>query len=177
VNDRFFINNSGLGLYPKMVRRRDAARFRLGHGKWPALVWAALSMLRRFPFMDVQLTIDGVDMLRRTPFVFVGNNQYLMEGFRIGERASLTEGVLSLYVANRVGRLGLFRLSLRALFGRLDQERDFDAMRAKCIEVTTPRKRVHVSTDGEIYLMTTPLRYRTLPAALAVVVPWRQQRI
>lgn len=171
VNDRIFINNSGLGLYPQMVRKRDAARFRLGHGKWPALIWATLAVLRRYPFMDVRLNVDGIDLVRRTPFVFVGNNQYVMEGFRIGERASLTQGELCFYVANRIGRLGLLRLSLRALFGRLDQGRDFDAARAKSIQVTTPRKRLHVSTDGEICWMDTPLRYRSVPAALSVVVP------
>ncbi|NDP42704.1 MAG: diacylglycerol kinase family lipid kinase [Aromatoleum sp.] len=171
VNHRFFINNSGLGLYPQMVRKRDAARLRLGHGKWPAFIWATLAVLRRYPFMDVLLNVDGVDLVRRTPFVFVGNNQYVMEGFRIGERASLTQGELCLYVAHRIGRLGLLRLSLRALFGRLDQGRDFDAAHAKNIQVTTPRKRLHVSTDGEICRMDTPLRYCSVPAALSVVVP------
>ena len=171
VNDRVFINNSGLGLYPKMVRKRDAVRHRLGHGKWPAFVWAAFATLRRYPFMDIVLNVDGSDRSRRTPFVFIGNNRYLMEGFRIGERARLDAGELSLYAANRVSRLGLLGLSLRALFGRLDPARDFDVEHPKSVTIATPHKRVHVSADGEIFWMDTPLDYRLLPAALAVVVP------
>jgi diacylglycerol kinase family enzyme len=173
VNDRFFINNSSLGLYPKMVQKREMERHRLRRGKWPAFVWAAVAVVRRYPFLDVRVSIDGTALTRRTPFVFIGNNKYEMEGFRIGSRERLDGGELSLYVANRIGRIGLLRLAVRALFHRLDQERDFDTVCAKRIVVETRRDRLHVATDGEISRMTTPLEYRVLPAALSVLVPAR----
>jgi diacylglycerol kinase family enzyme len=171
VNDRFFINNSSLGLYPKMVQRREMQRLRLRRGKWPAFVWAAVAVFRRYPFLEVRVSIDGTALVRRTPFVFIGNNKYEMEGFRIGRRERLDGGKLSLYVANRIGRLGLLRLAVRALFHRLDQERDFDSIYAKSIVVETRRDRLHVATDGEVSRITTPLEYRVLPAALSVLVP------
>jgi diacylglycerol kinase family enzyme len=171
VNDRFFLNNASLGIYPRLVETRHLQQQWLGHGKWPAFVWAALAVLRRYPFVEVRLNIDGKWLARRTPFVFVGNNRYQMQGFRIGARAHLDRGELSLYVANRTGRLGLVRLALRALFGRLDQARDFDTVCAKHIEVQTRRKRAHVATDGEIRIVETPLRFRVVPGALKVIVP------
>jgi diacylglycerol kinase family enzyme len=171
VNDRFFLNNASLGIYPQLVETRHLQQQSLGRGKWPAFVWAALAVLRRYPFVEVLLNIDGKWLARRTPFVFVGNNRYEMQGFRIGERAHLDRGELSLYVANRTGRLGLVRLALRALFRRLDQARDFDTVRAKHIEVQTRRERVHLATDGEICVMETPLRFRVVPGALKVIVP------
>lgn len=171
VNDRFFLNNASLGIYPQLVETRHRQQQWLGRGKWPAFVWAALAVLRRYPFVEVLLNIDGKPLARRTPFVFVGNNRYEMQGFRIGARARLDGGELSLYVANRTGRLGLVRLALRALFGRLDQAADFDTVCAKHIEVQTRRKRVHIATDGEICLMKSPLRFRVLPGALKVILP------
>ena len=171
VNGRFFLNNCSLGLYPRTVKGREMQRERLGRGKWPAFIWAGLAVLRRYPFLEVRLRINGSDLMRRTPFVFIGNNEYAMKGFRIGERARLDGGQLSLYVANRTGRLGLLRLALRALFGRLNQARDFDTAFSKSIEVETRRSRLHVATDGEIGIMATPLSFRVLPAALTVVVP------
>ena len=171
VNDRFFLNNASLGIYPQLVETRHLQQQRLGRGKWPAFVWAALAVLRRYPFVEVLLNIDGKSLARRTPFVFVGNNRYEMQGFRIGARTHLDGGELSLYVANRTGRLGLVRLALRALFGRLDQARDFDTVRAKHIEVQTRRKHVHLATDGEIRIVATPLRFRVVPGALKVIVP------
>ena len=168
VNGRVFINNSSLGLYPDIVRDREQQR-RLGRGKWPALLWATLGALKRFPFLGVRLSVDGKPGVRRTPFVFVGNNVYLMEGFAIGERARLDSGCLSLYVAQRPGRLRLLLLALRALVGKLEQARDFDALRAAEIDIESKRRRLRVATDGEITVMTPPLRYRIRAASLAVV--------
>lgn len=169
VNGRVFINNSSLGLYPDIVRDRERQQRRLGRGKWPALVWATIGAVRRFPFMSVRLSVDGKEALRRTPFVFVGNNVYGMEGFAIGERERLDSGCLSLYVTQRAGRLRLLLLALRALFGKLEQARDFDAVRAAEIAVESRRRRLRVATDGEITVMTPPLRYRIRPASLVVV--------
>lgn len=169
---RVFINNSGLGLYPHIVRRREKLQERESVGKWAAFARASLSILRRYPFMHVRLNADGKEIVRSTPFVFVGNNEYEVEGARMGGRARMDAGRLSLYVAHRTGRLGLLRLALRALFGRLRQAKDFDALSAEEIWVETRRpKRLYVATDGEVAVMTTPLQYRVRPKALRVIVP------
>ena len=55
--------------------------------------------------------MEGKEFVTRTPFVFVGNNEYVMETLNIGSRARLDDGKLSLYVTNRIGRLGLIRLA------------------------------------------------------------------
>ena len=171
VNERIFLNNSSLGLYPDIVRDREKQQRRLGRGKWLACGWAALAALRRYPFLSVRLMVDGERHARRTPFIFIGNNEYVMQGFDIGARRRLDGGVLSLYVAQRPGRLGLLRLALHALFGRLAQARDFDVLLAPDIEVATRHKRLRVATDGEVTIMATPLRYRIRAGALAVMVP------
>ncbi len=171
VNGRVFINNSGLGLYPDIVRHRDRQQRTLGRSKWHALAWASWSLLRRYPFVQVRLMIDGQPREWRTPFVFVGNNEYLMEGLRIGERTRLDEGCLCLCVAHEPGRLGLLRLALHALVGRLRQASDFDALSATELVIETRRPRLHVSADGEVWPMSTPLRYRVRPGALRVIVP------
>jgi len=171
VNGRIFVNNSGLGLYPDIVRARERQQKRLGRGKWLAFVWAALSALRRYPFLVVALVVDGREVLRKTPFVFIGNNEYRMEGFAIGERSGLEDGRLSLYVAQRPGRWRLLQLALRALTGKLRQARDFDAVVATDIVVQSKKKRLRVATDGEVTVMTPPLHYRVRHASLIVMRP------
>lgn len=171
VNGRIFLNNSGLGLYPKMVRHREKLQDRLGHGKWPAFLWAALSVLRRYPFLGVRVSADHDESVRRTPFIFIGNNEYAIEGFNVGRRARLDAGQLCLYMARRTGRLGLLRFALKALFGRLRYEKDFHALCTREVFVETKRSRLHVATDGEVTVMQTPLHYRSRPGALRVVVP------
>lgn len=171
VNGVAFINNSSLGLYPDIVREREKQQARLGRGKWLAFTWAAMGALKRYPFLRVRLHIDGQEHWRHTPLVFIGNNEYLMHGLDIGKRSSLTNGKLSLYVCHHTGRLGLLRLAVNALFGRLREARDFDALTASDIQIDTHKKRLLVATDGEVTIMQTPLQYRIRPASLEVIVP------
>jgi len=170
VNGRTFINNSSLGLYPRIVKEREKQQ-QLGWGKWPAFVWAAITVLRRYPLLNVRLSLDGKQLARRTPFVFIGNNEYEMEGFNIGRRACLDKGELSLYITHRTGRLGLLRLAVRALLGGLRNERDFTALRTREIWIETRHRRLHVAFDGETTIMVPPLHYRVRPGALRVIVP------
>jgi diacylglycerol kinase family enzyme len=171
VNGRIFLNNSSLGLYPDIVRDREQQQRRLGRGKWPAAVWAALGALRRYPFLSMRLTVNGDTLARRTPFVFIGNNRYTMQGLSIGERDRLDDGLLSLYVAQHPTRFGLLRFALDAVRGKLGSERDFDVLEAAEFEVDTHRHRLRVATDGEVTVMAPPLRYRVRPGALTVLVP------
>jgi diacylglycerol kinase family enzyme len=172
VNGRVFVNNSGLGLYPSIVRERERRQERHGLGKWAALAWATVTVLRRYPYLRVRLSADGRTLTRRTPFLFVGNNEYELDAFNIGSRARLDAGRLCLHLARRdTGRLGLARLALRALAGRLREDRDFESLKTEELTIETRQSRARVSLDGEVTVMQTPLRYRTLPGALRVVVP------
>lgn len=173
VNGRVFINNSSLGLYPRIVRRREKQQERLGRGKWPAFIWAALTVLRRYPFLDVRLSTDEGELITRTPLLFIGNNEYVMEGFNVGTRGALDDGKLSLYVVHHTGRWGLLRLAARALFGSLREAQDFDALSATevLIETRRRRQRLRVATDGEVTILKAPLQYHLRPGALRVVAP------
>lgn len=170
VNENIFINNSSLGLYPIIVREREKQQ-RLGWSKGPAYIWAAMATMRRYPFLDVRIGVDGQELKRRTPFVFIGNNEYQMETFNIGGRACLDKGELSLYIANRTGRWGLIRLALHALLGGLHQEKDFLAMCTKEIWIETRHKHLRVALDGEVTVLPPPLHYRVRPKALRVLAP------
>jgi diacylglycerol kinase family enzyme len=171
VNGRIFLNNSSLGLYPTLVREREKLQERSGRGKWSAAFWAAITVLRRYPFVSVRLDADGRELRRRTPFVFIGNNEYELDAFHVGTRARLDAGELCLHVTRDIGRFGLARLGLRALCGRLREDKDFDALRAREVWIETRHSRLRVATDGEVLIMRPPLHYRVLPGALRVCVP------
>ncbi len=171
VNGRMFLNNSSLGIYPDIVRDRKRQQHRLGRGKRWALVWASLTALRRSAFLHLRITVDGVERVVRTPFIFIGNNAYIMEGFQIGKREGLQDGKLSVYFTRRPTRLGLIALGLRALFGRLEQARDFEALLAAEVTVETRHSRLPISGDGEVFAEKSPFEFRIRPRALKVIAP------
>ena len=171
VNGHKFVNNSSLGLYPHIVTERQKRQRLLGWGKWPAFLWAAWSVLKRYPFVEVRLIADGRSFRRRTPLVFIGNNRYEMEGLNIGARASLQEHQLSLYTTNQTNRIGLVVLALRALFKRLRMDNDFLEVCTTEIWINTRHRHLRVALDGEVTVLIPPLHYTILPHSLRVIVP------
>lgn len=174
VNGRTFINNSSLGLYPKMVVMREERRKRFGWSKWRALAWAALALMRRHSMLDVRLCLGELVQHRRTPLVFVGNNEYTIEGFELGRRERLDSGKLAIYLITRHGRRSLLALALRALVGTLRKARYVEALTAQTVGIATRRHKLLVATDGEVTVMHSPLDYRIRPGALQVIVPASQ---
>ena len=169
VNGRVFINNSSLGLYPDIVRDRERQRRRLGRGKWRALLAACAHAARRYPVLSLKIDADGQSRIRRSAFI-ISNDEYTMEGFEIGERASLrtrhaqpvrdaahrplrpvAPGIASTVQPAAPG--ARFRHGHRVLAGG------------------GHAASVRVATDGEVTVMQTPLRYRIRPGALRVIVP------
>jgi diacylglycerol kinase family enzyme len=164
ANGRVFVNNSSIGLYPELVRKRDDRRSRLG--KWPAMVLAALSILRRFPQTRIRLRARGNGVDRMTPILFVGNNRY-----QSTRRERLDEGVLAVYIAHVRSAAGLFRLALRGLIGRLDRATDLELYCIPEVVIESPRRSVRVAVDGEVERLAAPLEYRIRARALRVLMP------
>ena len=171
VNGEVFINNSLLGFYPPVVRVRDRERRELGRGKWLATVSALFKVLPRMPSLHVRVKADGLEVHRKTRFLFVGNNEYVMRAFSFGARERFDRGDLYLYIANTPSRLGLAGLALLSLVRDLKLTRRFDRWCLPELTVETRLKAIPVYLDGEVTLMTPPLRYRTHPHDLKVILP------
>jgi diacylglycerol kinase family enzyme len=171
VNERIFVNNSSVGLYPAIVQHRSRHQ-RRGMSKWWAFAHAIYTVLRRMPHFHATVHADGVyDGRDRTPFIFVGNNPYLTNGLQIGERRHLDTGRLWVCRAPDADRLGLIWMAIRALFGRTAPG-ELKVNEAEELWVQTRKnRRIKVANDGEVFATRSPLHYRIRPKALRVLVP------
>ena len=173
VNGRIFVNNSSVGLYPDMVRLREAEQERKGRSKRLAMLSASLTTLRHFRRHRLWISAEGLEAPIHTPLLFVGNNRYEVNLFGPGKREALDGGELCLYAIRARSRLGMVWAGIRGIFGRLDQQRDFVTVYAAQAEVSADRDMLTISADGETVRMEMPLRYRILPKALKLIVPAR----
>jgi diacylglycerol kinase family enzyme len=171
VNGRCFLNNVSLGIYPKIVRERTQQQRRFGHSKRTAMLWATAAVLHRSPLVELRLETQEGAHDCRAPFVFVGNNDYTLEGFQIGTRARLDAGHLNVYTTRGCTARGLVGLALRALFRRLRQADDFLQSSVRSLRVESRRRRLLVAIDGEVRVMETPLEFCIRPRSLHVMVP------
>jgi diacylglycerol kinase family enzyme len=171
VNGRPFLNNSSVGLYPRIVRMRQRYDVR-GLLKWVVAGWATLRALNKRAAIGVRLDADGEKVLRRTPLVFIGNNEYRMEGLGAPKRESLFDGHLAVYVVRASSaKLPMLRLLWRVFAGKAEERGDLEVLRAEAATIETRRPTVLVALDGEVERMRTPLEYRVRPGALRVFVP------
>jgi diacylglycerol kinase family enzyme len=170
VNDRVFLNNSGLGLYPDIVHLREI-RQRHGAAKWPAMFIAAIHALRKYRMLGIRITVDDQPLLRRTPAVLVGNNEYTTQHTLEPKRVALDAGKLSLYIPRKTGRWKLLWFSLRALLTNAGHDDAFETLLTDSFTIESRHKGLRVSLDGEVTVMSTPLHYRTRARELRVIVP------
>lgn len=169
VNGLIFLNNSSLGLYADQVRIRQ--RWQPKIGKWPAMIFASLLMLMRFPYLFITAEFNGTRIRRRCPMLVVSNNEYILAPGNLTQRERLDRGTLGLYLLQDVGRAGILRLVLHSLMYDLEEAASIESHRATEITVTLRRKRVKLALDGEIYRLAPPLRYRIMPGSLRVIAP------
>jgi len=165
-----FVNNSSVGLYPRMVWERNVEQ-RRGRTKWTAFAIAMMRTWRNYRTITAHLVVEGKAAVVRTPFIFVGNNHYIAEGFQLGGRSRLDEGRLSVYMAPECGRFEILSLPVRALVRKLESAELFVEFPAETLTVDVPSRRVSVALDGEVALSRSPLEYRIRLRALTAIVP------
>ena len=147
VGERLFLNNVSLGLYARLVHRREHHRRRrdaLARLRAVALTLRDRRRRQRF-------TIDGEHV--RARLVLVANNPYTLDLLSLGERERLDEGKLHLYIPHGFRRITWEERSCTEL------------------EIGSPMPRIRAAVDGEPFELDAPLAFRIDPGALRVLVP------
>ncbi len=176
VNGQLFLNNCVLGLYPWYRLERDMKEAR-GAGKWRSILSSWFRILWRYPHLNLRFRADGLEVVRRTPYVLIANNEHAMEGWKPWQRERLTEGELWIYVLRDRNRFALLRVLLRILAGRRLKQEEFDVLRSAEVSVEPQRLHVNISLDGEMARIPAPLRFESKPRSLRVLVPGGSKRI
>jgi diacylglycerol kinase family enzyme len=180
VNQRTFLVNASVGLYPKLLTDREEVKQKLGRRRWIAMLAAFKSMLewRRRMLLDVDL--DGQIRQVRAASVFVCNNRLQLERVGIAEEvvAQVGEGRLG-GVLMHSSKLGAkLRMLLGALVGRLEQEPEIESFTLRSLTLGSRRlRRIAVATDGEVMQMQLPVRFSVAPRPLQVMLPPPAERL
>ena len=75
VNGRIFLNNSIIGLYPAYAIARERFEGK-GRAKWVAILAAIYTVFRFNPSFTVRMSVDGTEVVRRTPYILIANNEH-----------------------------------------------------------------------------------------------------
>ena len=179
VNDRVFLVNASLGLYPQLLEEREAYKARFGRSRWVAF-WAASATLLRAQ-RKLRLTIEQGSVTRevRTLTLFVGNNRLQLSQLGVHAQATPVHapdvGHITAIMLRPIGTLAMIRLMLHGAMGTLGDAQSvehFEFERLLVRPTLAPGRRgVKVAFDGEVARMRAPLTFRVLEKPLFLLKP------
>jgi diacylglycerol kinase family enzyme len=175
VNERVFLVNASVGLYPELLQDREQYKRQYGRRRSVAL-WAGLmTLLREHRSLTVELEHEHGREIMRTPSIFVGNNSLQLEQVGLKEAGDVQRQRLAAVIVQPVSTAKLVWLGLRGMLGRLgddDSVRDF-AFRSMTIRPlgSSTRRGMKVAVDGEVVWLQPPLQFTVAPQPLMLMVP------
>jgi diacylglycerol kinase family enzyme len=173
VNDRVFLVNASLGLYPQLLEEREAAKARMGRSRWVAFGAALHSLLRPHRRLLIDIEAKGERRSATIQALFVGNNRLQLQRVGIPESDLLERHRLVAVVARPVGLVGMLALVLRAAWGRLGEAAAVTsfAFERMSVRPRLGRSRVKVARDGEVEQLPVPLTFSVAAQPLWLLRP------
>lgn len=172
LNDRVFLINASLGLYPKILEDREAYKRQYGRRRLVAVWSAMITMLRGHRRLMLTLEHAGETRQIRTTTLVVGNNQLQLEQLGIAEAPFVARGQLVAIVLRSMSTLSLYWLLIRSAFGLLGSASNVEIFPFERLTIRPHRRRrLKVALDGEITRLPAPLVFQVATTPLQLLVP------
>ena len=171
VNGRVFLNTSSVGAYVRFVRARERLEKRFGYRV--ASFLAALRILFQFKRLGVELEVDGVKRIYRTPLVFIGVGERELQLPTLGNRIPDGRRGLHVMIVRGNSAARLLSIGLAAVARGVDHVSstpEFDSVIVDRCRIDL-RSTTRVAVDGELVLLEPPLEFELKRDALQVVCP------
>ncbi len=179
INNRVFLVNASLGVYPELLRDREAYKARFGRSRWVAFMAACATLLRAQ--RRLRLHIEMGDTVRdvQTLTLFVGNNRLQLQQLGAEPEDTLAgtpgEGSMGALMLLPIGTLSMIGLMLHGAMGRLGEAAGVERFEFQHMVVRPTlapgRKEVVVAFDGEVARMRAPIDIRVLDKPLYLLQP------
>ncbi|TEA79907.1 diacylglycerol/lipid kinase family protein [Allopusillimonas ginsengisoli] len=178
VNDRVFLVNASVGLYPQLLEDREAFKQRYGRSRFVALWSALVTACGDHRYLNLVLEQGSEQSELRTTTLFIGNNRLQLEQVGVEQAESVTQGQLAAIAVKPVGTLAMLWLAARGALGKLGEAENVTGFSFRSLSVS-PRgllrgnkhrkHRIKVAVDGEVMWLDTPLAFRVAPEPLQLI--------
>ena len=179
VNDRVFLVNASLGLYPDLLEDREAYKARFGRSRWVAFVAACATLLRAQRRLRLHIETGGTVRDVQTLTLFVGNNRLQLQQFGAEPEDTLAgtpgNGSMAALMLRPIGTLSMMGLMLHGAMGRLGEAAGVEGFEFQHMVVRPTlapgRSEIVVAFDGEVARMRAPIDIRVLDKPLYLLMP------
>jgi diacylglycerol kinase family enzyme len=179
VNDRIFLVNASVGLYPELLQDREQYKRQFGRKRVVAFWSGLVTLSRRHPQLLLEIEHDRQREVVRTPTLFVGNNALQLEQVGLPEAEDVRENRLAAVIVRPVSTARLLWLAARGALGKLGDDenvRDFSFHSMPVRPLHGVGKRgMKVAIDGETVWLQPPLHFHVAPRPLWLLVPHQEE--
>jgi len=165
INDRLFLVNASLGVYPELLQNREAWKRRFGRSRWVAFLAGIATLLRAQ--RRLRLHIEMGDTVRdvHTLTLFLGNNRLQLQQLGVEPPDTLSgtpgHGSMAALMLRPIGTWAMLRLLLHGALGRLGEAGDIESFEFHHLVVrprlTPDGREIVVAYDGEVARLRTPI--------------------
>jgi diacylglycerol kinase family enzyme len=174
INDRVFLVNASLGIYPELLQDREAYKARFGRSRWVAFLAACATLLRAQRRLRLSIQIGQRIRKVQTVTLFVCNNPVQLRQFGAEPDDTVSgvpgDGSLAAVMLRPIGTLSMLGLLVRGAMGKLREAAGIESLEFHHM-VIKPRRVPHykemmVAFDGEVAFMSTPIAIGVLDKPL-----------
>ncbi|TCM69979.1 diacylglycerol kinase family enzyme [Acinetobacter calcoaceticus] len=177
INDRIYLNNASLGLYPLFIRKREEYNQKFGRFPLHAYTSGLDVLLRDRKALKLEVAVDQQRYRIKTPLVFFGNNQLQLAEMKLKVAKCAEIGQVVGVVMAKSDKLTLFKALFQLIKGDLEHAADVYSFSAEQVMVYSKKASLTVAIDGEIVELATPLKIRVEKNALKIMVPYADSSV
>lgn len=174
INDRIFLVNASLGIYPELLQDREAYKARFGRSRWVAFMAAGATLLRAQRRLRLHIEAGSAVRDVQTLTLFVGNNRLQLQQFGAEPEDTIAgtpgDGSMAALMLRPIGTLAMLKLMLHGAMGRLGEAAGVESFEFQHMVVRPTlapgHKEVVVAFDGEVAHMRAPIDIRVLDKPL-----------
>ncbi len=174
INERVFLVNASLGVYPELLQDRETYKARFGRSRWVAFVAACATLLRAQRKLRLHIELGDTARDVQTLTLFVGNNRLQLQQFGANPEDTMAgtpgHGSMAALMLRPIGTLSMIGLMLRGAMGRLGEAAGVESFEFQHMVVRPRllpgRHEVVVAFDGEVARMRAPIDFRVLEKPL-----------
>lgn len=174
INDRIFLVNASLGIYPELLQDREALKARLGRSRWVAVVAGCATLLRAQSRLRLRIELGSSVRNVQILTLFVGNNRLQLQQFGAEPADTLSgtpgHGTMAALMLQPISTLSMIGLMLLGAMGRLRESAGVESFEFQHMLVRPAlapgHSEIEVAFDGEIARMRAPINIRVLDQPL-----------
>ena len=147
INNKYFINTACFGIDADVANNKNIVKTKLIPKKQKYNISLIYNFFK-YKCRSLKININNEILEDEFTTIAVCNGKYYGSGYNISPRASITDGLMDVYIAKKLNKLSMLKLILKMKNGKHETSKHIIHYQAKKLSIISPKK-IKSNIDGE----------------------------